>query len=107
MYSPINWGRFPGVQRKTGYASISVFAGVCSLFIHALANLFIQFMACLYLSLPCHIIQKTAMDIMEHIASLPARHAKPVHPLVRDMLKGSVKLQVSQLASAVSIIVNA
>ena len=107
MYSPINWGRFPGVQRKTGYASISVFAGVCSLFNHALAILFIQLIACLYLSLPCHIVQKTAMDIMEHIASLPARHARPVHPLVWDMLKGSNISQVSQLAPAVSIIVSA
>jgi len=79
----------------------------CSLFIHAFANLFIQFITCLYLSLPCHIIQKTAMDMMEHIASLPARHTKPVHPLVWDMLKGSIKSQVSQLAPAVSIIVNA
>ena len=77
------------------------------MFIHALANLFIQFMACLYLSLPCHIIQKTAMDIMEHIASLTARHTKSAHPFVWDMLMGSVKSQVSQLAPAVSIIVSA
>ena len=72
---------------------------------HALANLFIQFIARLYLSQPCHIIQKIPMDEMEHIANLPTRHSKPVHPLVSDMLKGSIKSQISQLVPAVSNIV--
>ena len=72
---------------------------------HALAILFIQFIACLYLSLPCHIVQKILMDKMEHIANLPPRHPKPVHPLVSAMVKGSIKSQISQLVPAVSNIV--
>ena len=47
------------------------------------------------------------MDIMEHIASLPARHTKPVRPLVWDMLKGSIKSQIKQIAPTVSTIVHA
>ena len=45
------------------------------------------------------------MDEMEHIANLPTKHPKPVHPLVSDMLRGSIKSQISQLVPAVSNIV--
>ena len=80
-------------------------ACIFAFFYHALANFFIQPIACLYLSLLCHKNQNIATDNEEQITSLPPRHPKPVHPLVSAMVKGSIKSQISQLVPAVNNIV--